>query len=135
MHFHPDIEIIYVLDGALKVEFEAEKFHLNTDDFILVNSNVRHSWQALSEDVLLGSLFVDSVMLREIFGGELPLFLCNSSAEESDSYKKNALLHSPDIQLLSDDGRTGNPPEKQYLLSAFVSDHYGFYRKKRDEAV
>ncbi|HJB27747.1 MAG TPA: helix-turn-helix domain-containing protein [Candidatus Blautia faecavium] len=88
MHFHPDIEIIYVLDGALKVEFEAEKFHLNTDDFILVNSNVRHSWQALSEDVLLGSLFVDSVMLREIFGGELPLFLCNSSAEESDSYKK-----------------------------------------------
>lgn len=88
MHFHQDIEIIYVLDGVLKVEFEDENYQLNTDDFMIVNSNVRHSWQAVSDRVLLGSLFIDCVMLREIFGGELPLFLCNSAAEETDSCKK-----------------------------------------------
>lgn len=44
MHFHQDIEIVYVLDGTLEIEFEGSRTVLETDDFMVVNSNVRHSW-------------------------------------------------------------------------------------------
>lgn len=74
MHFHQDIEIIYVLEGTLELGFEDGKQFLDTDDFYLVNSNVRHEYQTDSR-VLLGSLFIDYTMLTEIFGGE-HIFSC-----------------------------------------------------------
>ena len=65
MHFHQDIEIIYVLDGSLQINYEEESHHLNAEDFILINSKVRHEY--VSEDeVLFGSLFIDYTMLTEI---------------------------------------------------------------------
>lgn len=87
MHFHQDIEIIYVLDGSLQINYEEESHHLNAEDFILINSKVRHEY--VSEDeVLFGSLFIDYTMLTEIFGGEQPFFWCNSAEEKSESYEK-----------------------------------------------
>lgn len=87
MHFHQDIEIIYVLDGELQVDYEDSSHFLGTDDFLLVNSNVRHEYHT-EQEVLLGSLFIDYTMLTEIFGGEQQFFWCNSAEENSDSYKK-----------------------------------------------
>lgn len=87
MHFHQDIEIIYVLEGTLELGFEDGKQFLETDDFYLVNSNLRHEHQSDSQ-VLLGSLFIDYTMLTEIFGGEQIFFLCNSARERSESYEK-----------------------------------------------
>lgn len=87
MHFHQDIEIIYVLDGVLEVGFEEESHLLNTDDFILINANMRHEYHTES-DVLLGSLFIDYTMLTEIFSGEQLFFLCDSAEEKSESYDK-----------------------------------------------
>ena len=49
MHFHQDIEILYVLDGSLEVEYEDGTHFLNTDQFILVNSNVRHAYHTEGE--------------------------------------------------------------------------------------
>lgn len=49
MHFHQDIEILYVLDGSLEIEYEEEKHFLGTDQFLLVNSNVRHAYHAVRE--------------------------------------------------------------------------------------
>lgn len=87
MHFHQDIEIIYVLDGELQINYEEESHHLNAEDFILINSKVRHEY--FSEDeVLFGSLFIDYTMLTVIFGGEQPFFWCNSAEEKSESYEK-----------------------------------------------
>ena len=48
MHFHQDIEIIYVLDGVLEVIFEKEEKLLKTDEFLLVNTNVRHCYRGCS---------------------------------------------------------------------------------------
>lgn len=87
IHFHQDIEIIYVLDGVLEVDYEEVSHLLNTDDFILINANVRHEYHT-EKDVLLGSLFIDHVMLTEIFGGEQLFFLCDSTEEKSESYDR-----------------------------------------------
>lgn len=87
MHFHQEIEIIYVLDGMLEITCNENSDILHTDEFILINSNVRHEYHA-DEDVLLGSLLIDYTMLTEIFGGEQLFFWCNSVREKSESYEK-----------------------------------------------
>ena len=87
MHFHQDIEIVYVLDGSLQVDYEDASYFLKTDDFLLINSNVRHEYSS-EEEVLFGSVFIDYTMLTEIFGGEQLFFWCNSAAEKSESYEK-----------------------------------------------
>ena len=87
MHFHQDIEIIYVLDGSLQINYEEESHHLNAEDFILINSKVRHEYFS-DDEVLFGSLFIDYTMLTEIFSGEQPFFWCNSAEEKSESYEK-----------------------------------------------
>ena len=75
------------MDGSLQINYEEESHHLNAEDFILINSKVRHEY--VSEDeVLFGSLFIDYTMLTEIFGGEQPFFWCNSAEEKSESYEK-----------------------------------------------
>lgn len=87
MHFHQDIEILYVLDGCLKVAYEESCHFLNTDDFLLINANVRHEYHSDGE-VLLGSVFIDYTMLTEIFSGERLFFWCDSTEERSESYDK-----------------------------------------------
>lgn len=87
LHFHQDIEILYVLDGTIEVKSKETADVLHTDDFILINSNVRHEYNTDSE-VLIGSIFIDYTMLTEIFSGEQLFFWCNSAEEKSESYEK-----------------------------------------------
>ena len=99
MHLHQDIEILYVLDGSLAIEYEEEAYFLGTDQFMLINSNVRHGYHAVpdcgedpgsgkADEILLGSLLIDNKVLTEMFGGEQQFFWCNSAQEQSESYEK-----------------------------------------------
>lgn len=87
MHFHQDIEILYVLNGILKVEYEESKKVLKTDEFLLINTNVRHQYHAEGE-VLIGSIFIGYTQLIDMFHGEQVYFLCNSAEEKSEGYDK-----------------------------------------------
>ena len=87
LHFHQEPEIIYVLDGEIEIGGENGSHTLKTDDFLIVNSNVRHEWHT-SGEVLIGSVFVNYKMLTEMFHGEQVYFLCDSSVEKSESYEK-----------------------------------------------
>lgn len=85
IHLHQDIEIIYVLDGFLHVITENEQIGLGVDEFVLINSNVRHESYAEGK-VLFAGLFIDYAQLTELFNGEHVYFLCNSTKEKSDRY-------------------------------------------------
>lgn len=87
MHFHQDIEILYILEGSLEVCFEEQKYFLEKEEFLLINSNVRHEYHT-DKELLIGSVFIDYTMLTEIFNGEQILFLCNSAQEHTESYEK-----------------------------------------------
>lgn len=87
LHFHQDQEIIYLLDGRLEVIGERRTHIIEKDDFILVNSNIRHGWHA-DGDVLIGSVFINYNLITELFQREHIYFLCDSTVEESESYEK-----------------------------------------------
>ena len=78
MHLHQDIEILYVLDGSLAIEYEEEAYFLGTDQFMLINSNVRHGYHAVpdcgenpgsgkADEILLGSLLIDNKVQSESY--------------------------------------------------------------------
>lgn len=48
MHFHTEIELLYVIDGALRVFSEAGEFTVNCGDVLFVNSNIPHSTETLA---------------------------------------------------------------------------------------
>lgn len=45
MHFHQAVEIVYLLDGILELRYESEQHVLRPNEFLLINSNVRHEYQ------------------------------------------------------------------------------------------
>lgn len=87
LHFHQEPEIIYILEGKLEVRGENKCHILGMDDFLVVNTNVRHEWHSDGE-VLIGSIFINYTLLTEVFHGEQLYFLCDSTMEKSESYDK-----------------------------------------------
>lgn len=83
MHFHQDIEVLYVFAGELYVYTEENEWKLKKDDFLLINSNVRHEYLSRS-NILMGSLFINYKYLCEIFQENQMYFLCDSTIEKSN---------------------------------------------------
>ena len=40
MHFHPEMEIIYVVEGSADVKIREWEYHLKRNDIILINSGI-----------------------------------------------------------------------------------------------
>ena len=51
-HFHPEIEVIYVIDGKLKMHIKGMSYDLAKDDVILINSGLMHETKS-AEGTLL----------------------------------------------------------------------------------
>ena len=43
MHFHPEVEVIFVIEGKLRAKIKDFKYELKKDAIILFNSNIKHS--------------------------------------------------------------------------------------------
>lgn len=86
-HFHQNIEIIYVLDGAAEIQIETEKFVLQKGEFLLVNANKRHSLSKVEEELLIASFRINFTQLAEHLGTNQILFWCNSGADKNEAYE------------------------------------------------
>ena len=50
-HFHQDIELIYVLDGAMTVEVGNQKSELKAEDILVINANKKHWLRTNDKDI------------------------------------------------------------------------------------
>lgn len=76
-HAHRDIELIYVIKGNLQVKVNNETLHMNSSDFLLVNSNEFHSYQSEKENLFVVFHFNYSE-LSSLLDQKNLLFTCNS---------------------------------------------------------
>ena len=53
IHWHEDMEIIFVLNGRIKITEGHKEYVLNEDDIILINSNVMHSSEYIEQNTTL----------------------------------------------------------------------------------
>ena len=77
-----------MLDGAVEVEVENEKYRLEKGDILLVNANKRHSVRQVEGELLLAQFYINFTLLSEAMGTNRILFWCNSAADRNDAYEK-----------------------------------------------
>ena len=86
-HFHQNLEIIYVLDGAAEIQIETEKYELKKGEFLLVNANKRHSLAETEGELLIAGFRINFTKLAEYLGTNQILFWCNSGADKNEAYE------------------------------------------------
>lgn len=84
-HFHPDVELIYVLDGQLVLRIYEKEFLMKTEDIIVVNANEPHSFQA-SGDILFARIYISYDLLRQVYSDVNCRFVCNSVMRNAQNY-------------------------------------------------
>lgn len=83
---HQEIELIYVFDGQLTVQIEHESYLLKQDDFLIVNRQTRHHLH-MSDQSLLGHLYVSSSLLGKLLAQSNMVFWCNSVIDQGSAYE------------------------------------------------
>lgn len=96
-HFHQDIELLYVMEGALTVTAGEKTTKLEQEDILVINANKKHSLQGTA-DVLYLSLSITYQLVSDIFQSVDIFFWCDSTKEENQCYDE---LRAVLKQLLS----------------------------------
>jgi beta-xylosidase/AraC-like DNA-binding protein len=86
-HFHQDIELLYVLEGALDVSVENWTIHMGIEDILVINANKKHSLSA-TEDVLYVKLSMLFQLFSDIFHSMNIIIWCDSTKGNNDSYEE-----------------------------------------------
>ncbi len=85
-HMHQDVELVYVMEGRVRIQVLGKYFDLKSEDTIVINSNHRHSWSEL-EPSYLCIIHFNYSMLLEHMDKKLLFFYCNSAVQSSDYYE------------------------------------------------
>lgn len=85
IHFHENVELLYVLHGKMDITVEEETFTLFPDDIIVVNSNKNHSFNG-SKNLFIGRFIISYEKICELLEKKLILFCCNSVTDKNEAY-------------------------------------------------
>lgn len=85
LHSHSELEIIYVLTGAIKVTHSNKENLLKSNDVMLINMNDTHSIVFDSESLICKISLSYRLLVENIQNGNY-LFSCNSTQDKVHSY-------------------------------------------------
>ncbi len=85
VHFHTDIEIIYVMEGQVCIQIAEEEILLGKDDIILVNSGRSHALKSEKENVIV-IMHVRSELILELAQSPYTIFMCNTAKDKERSH-------------------------------------------------
>jgi len=85
VHFHDNVELLYVFAGEVSLEVDHEKFIMHTDDFMIINVNKQHKFTG-NDEALTGSFHMDYFMISELMKQNYMVFWCNSTIDKSSAY-------------------------------------------------
>lgn len=85
-HFHEAVECFYVMSGKVSVRVMEQEYLLDQDDFLVINSNHKHSWTGMTESAVC-EIHFDYQMILEQMHRQLIYFRCNSTLFENEMYE------------------------------------------------
>lgn len=85
VHYHQNLEILYLMRGRLDIKIDESVYQLHAGDFILINANKSHSCVGMS-DILAARFQINFHMLAECMGTLQLMFWCNTAADKNDAY-------------------------------------------------
>lgn len=86
-HFHPEMELIFVIEGNMTAEIRDKRYHLKKEDLILMNSGVTHSLEAF-QDTIFCCVRYSYEILSEVMENENCIFTCNSVNDTERNYEE-----------------------------------------------
>lgn len=86
-HFHMEIELVYVLEGTLIVYLTDEKYVLDKEKVLLINTNKKHSY-TVEEETLLCKVSIDYFMIAKALNKDFVMFWCNSVINQDKQYEE-----------------------------------------------
>ena len=84
-HLHTDVELLYVIEGSIKVKLKDTVFVLERDDVLVINSSIQHSIETVEKSIVC-SIKYDYQILVHILKKPNSFFLCNSATDKTKSY-------------------------------------------------
>lgn len=112
IHGSEDIELLYVLRGAVDIKVEESLWSLQKDDMLVINVDKKRG-SAGSGEVLLARLRISYAAVSQLLGQGMLHFSCNSTVEKNEAFGEiRTVLHQILNQYLRRD--TGN---QIYLFS------------------
>jgi len=87
IHFHPEIEVIFVISGVLGVNVKDNYYELNNSDLIVLNSNNLHNIESINDSVIC-RIYISYKVLIEFINNGNYVFNCNSVEDKLNSYKE-----------------------------------------------
>ena len=66
---HAELELLYVLEGAVNVQVEQKTTFLKAEDILVVNANKKHSIKEVDNPLVMRLLF-DYMMVCDYFQGQ-----------------------------------------------------------------
>lgn len=76
-HFHPELELCFVIDGTVEMTVKDRSYQLEREDFLLVNQGVTHKLSSPS-GALVCAIRFSAPLVARLSGQEINLFLCSS---------------------------------------------------------
>lgn len=137
-HLHQEVELLYVMEGSLKLIVGEQEYRMQAEDVVAVNSNKHHAYRS-EPDCLFCRIHISYQTISDVIGTPLLLFWCNSTMEKGESYREfRKLLH----ELTNDhvNGRKGGnfySYSLYYRLLHFLTTYYqiakeDFYREEQE---
>ena len=88
IHWHEDIEIIFVMDGSIKITEGRKEYVLNEDDVVLINSNVMHSSEYIEQNTTL-VMQIDTIFFNNYIDNFSEIiFDCNTLSDNGKDKKR-----------------------------------------------
>lgn len=86
-HRHSEIELLYVLDGAVLLSVADEAYRLQKDDVVVINSGEKHAYRA-QEPVLIGVVHMHFTQVNAYLDLHNYRFQCNSAVDKNEAYQE-----------------------------------------------
>ena len=80
-HMHQDVELIFVIDGRVRVSMLEKQFDLGEEDVMVVNSNHRHGIYSLGNSHVC-LIRLNYFALLKYQDKKILFFYCNSTVEK-----------------------------------------------------
>lgn len=119
-HFHPEVELIFILEGNAFVKLFDKEYTLSKDDIILINSSNLHSVRCNTETII-GHVYYSYFVLADALKKESFLFLCNSTEDVKHSYQELRELLGKLVYFSIFKNRKSNCMEKSLLYQLLDS--------------
>lgn len=112
IHEHTQIELIYVVKGSCTVQYDREKYRMNREDIILINTERGHSICADRESLVCRISFAYHEICRQMHEDYIG-FRCNSTIEAGLKYQE---LHRRVKEVLLEYAVSSEPIYRLYGL-------------------